>query len=227
MNMKNLKQAGIALLIMGLLVAVVDAGASDAEKGWRTLFNGTNLDGWEFRGKEGDDAPTFKVEDGAIVGRTTMPYNPTAFVCTTEPFKDFELVFDIRIDKDLNGGVQVRSALEGNVRGAQVEIQNDSTKTGYIFGQGMGMWLSEDISPDNKAFKANEWNHVRVLAKGKTIKTWINDRPVADTTHEKIALEGVIGLQVHGYPRGKKREAGSSEVLTTAMKNIKIRELGE
>ena len=45
------------------------------------------------------------------------------------------------------------------------------------------------------------------------VSLWINGQEVADTTHDDIALEGVIALQVHGYPRGKKREAGAKEIL--------------
>ena len=113
----------VALALGYILASPATAGTKDTNE-WRSLFNGENLDGWEFRGKMDESAPTFDVENGAIVGRTRMPVNPTAFVGTTEQFKDFELIFEVKIDKDLNSGVQVRSTSEGPVRGAQVEIQN-------------------------------------------------------------------------------------------------------
>jgi len=216
------------LLTVSILLSSVfffsHAAEGESDAGWRILFDGKSLDGWEFRGKEGESAPTFEVIDGAIVGKTRIPSNPTAFVATTESFKDFELLFDCKVDKELNSGVQVRSTPEGTVRGAQVEIQNETNKTGHIYGQGMGQWLTEDI-PKGKdtPFQSNEWNTFRVLVKGQNIKTWINDVPVTDTTNEKIAPDGVIALQVHGYPRGKAREAGAKEILSVAWKNIKIR----
>lgn len=218
--------------IVVLLLCLIFASAATAEakdkEAWRILFNGENLDGWEFRGKMDESAPTFDVENGVIVGRTRMPVNPTAFVGTTEQFKDFELVFEVKVDKDLNSGVQVRSTPEGTMRGAQVEIQNGSDRTGFIFGQGMGKWLTEDIaevSKGNAAFRDNEWNHFRVLVEGKNIKTWINGEQVADTTNDEIAAEGVIGLQVHAHPRGKFREAGAKEILSAMWRNIRIREI--
>jgi len=213
-------------LVTLFLLAAVGCGtnAQDSEAQWKVIFNGKDLTGWEYRGREGDTAPTFDVENGAIVGRTRIPGNPTAFVATTELLKDFELVFECKVDKELNSGVQVRSTLEGGVRGAQVEIQNGSDKTGHIFGQGMGQWLTQDIPKDgDHPFKPNEWNHFRVLVQGQNIKTWINDVPVTDTTHEKIAPEGIIALQVHAYPRGKAREEGAKEILSVAWKNIKVR----
>lgn len=219
---------GIIATVLGALVMTANAEEPSPDQGWQSLFDGKTLDGWEFRGKAGDSAPTFDVEDGAIVGRTRIPKNPTAFVATKKQFKDFELVFECKVDKDLNSGVQVRSTPQGSVTGAQVEIENDSIRTGYIFGQGMGMWLSEDLPKGGKTvFKTNEWNQFRVLVKGQNIKTWINGQPVADSTHEKIAPEGVIALQVHGHPRGKQLEKGADEILSVAWKNIKVREILE
>ncbi len=206
---------------MLLSVQITEAGA---DEGWQTLFNGKNFDGWEYRGGS-DEAPKFEVKDGAIVGYTLIPRNRTGFMATKEQFRDFELVFECRIDEGLNSGVQVRSTPSGTVRGAQVEIQAGFSRTGYIFGQGMGMWLSEDLPDSNDAFKSNEWNHFRVLVRGSNIKTWINGKHLADLTHERVALEGVIALQVHGYPRGSRREQGSDKVLTVAWRNIKIREI--
>ena len=214
----------VASLMVALMLCLMAAGAANKQKeqGWRSLFDGKTLDGWEYRGG-GQLPPTFDVEDGVIIGRTLIPRNDTGFVCTTEQFKDFELVFDCRVDPGLNSGVQVRSEPEGTVRGAQVEIESGSYKTGYIFGQGMGTWLSENQSRENKAYKEGQWNHFRVLVVGNTIKTWINDIPVADLSDDRILPAGIIGLQVHGFPRGNKREAGSDVVLAAAWKDIRIR----
>lgn len=211
-----------ALVALGMLVVAVCV----AEPGgtWRELFDGETFDGWEIRGG-GDLVPTFKVENGTVVGRTLVPRNNSAFLCTKEQFKDFELTFEAKIDEGLNSGVQIRSTPEGTVKGAQVEIEAGSKKTGYIFGQGMGMWLSEVPSDAQTTFKNGEWNTFRVVVRGQNIKTWLNGNPVADTTHEKIAAEGVVALQVHGYPRGKNRDQGAKEVLSVAWKNIKIKEI--
>jgi hypothetical protein len=224
MKQIDLIKLRIVMLAFAVLLALSSVGKPGTEEGWRTLFNGKNFDGWEYRGG-GDQPPTFGVEEGTIIGRTLIPMNKTGFLATKEQFKNFELIFEVKIDEGLNSGVQLRSTPEGTVRGAQVEIESGSPRTGYIFGQGMGMWLSEDLPDKNEAFKTNEWNQFRVLVQGQNIKTWINDEPVADLTHDKVAREGVIALQVHAYPRGSKREQGADKLLSVAWKNIKIREL--
>lgn len=213
------------ILGLGAIFLFLGAGNSGIGDAWRTLFNGENLDGWEFRGG-GAEAPKFDVENGAIVGHTLIPRNDAAYLCTKEEFKDFELVFEVKIDEGLNSGVQVRSTSAGTMRGPQVEIQSGSHKMGYIFGQGMGTsYFDVDLPDENVVFKKDKWNKFRVLVKGNNIKTWINDVPFADLTSDKIAPKGVIGLQIHGYPRGKEHEIGADKVLTAAWKNIKIREI--
>jgi hypothetical protein len=224
MKKNNLKKTRILMLMLGVLFSLCSVGNPGMEEGWRILFNGKNFDGWEYRGG-GDAKPTFKVEDGTIVGRTLIPHNDGAFMCTKEQFKDFELVFEVKIDEGLNSGVQLRSTPEGIVKGAQIEIESGSQRTGFIFGQGMGMWFSEKFTEKNDAFIKGEWNKFRVLVQGQNIKTWINDKPIEDLTHDRVAPERVIALQVHGYPRGNKREQGAKEVLSVAWRNIKIKEL--
>jgi hypothetical protein len=91
--------------------------------------------------------------------------------------------------------------------------------------RGMGVWLSEELPESGDGIKADEWAAFRVLVQGNNIKTWINGKQVADLTSNKVAPEGIIGLQVHGYPRGKKRAQGAEKVLSVDWRNIKIRAL--
>lgn len=219
------KRFGTVMLAALMLISFFGAGQPVMDDGWKDLFNGKNLDGWEFRGG-GNEKPTFDVEDGAIVGHTLIPRNDAAYLSTTEEFKDFELVFEVKIDEGLNSGVQLRSTSTGTMRGPQVEIESGSHKTGYIFGQGMGTsYFDVELPEENVVFIKNKWNKFRVIVKGNNIKTWINDVQFADLSTDKIAPKGVIGLQIHGYPRGKAHEEGADKVLSVAWKNIKIREL--
>ncbi|MGB0372330.1 MAG: 3-keto-disaccharide hydrolase [Opitutales bacterium] len=213
-------------IVFTLFVALFTLHSTAVAGEWRSLFNGENLDGWVMRG-EGKGTPTFEVKDGKIIGSTLVPRNKTAFVATPEEYKDFELVYDAWVENDLNSGVQVRSTAEGNVKGPQVELDNGSPRTGFIFGQGGGGWVSDMSSPPREftSFKPFEWNTFRVRVEGQRIQVWINDVQVEDVTSERVPETGVIALQVHGYPRGKKNAAGAKEITSVAWKNIKIREL--
>ncbi len=191
------------------------SSAATAEDGWKTLFDGKTLNGWEQHGGKA----TYWVEDGAIVGQSA-PNTQNSFLCTKERFGDFELVFEVKDDNSLNSGVQIRSNIKENDRvfGPQVEIEAAPGESGYIYGEATGRgWLSQDRSKKD-TFKNDQWNTYRVVAKGANIKTWVNDKPVEDLTDEQSSREGLIGLQVHGV--GKR-----TDPLQVRWRNIKIREL--
>jgi Domain of Unknown Function (DUF1080) len=206
---------------MKTLIAVVALLALAQDDGWLPLFDGRSLDGWEQK----NGTATYRAEDGCIVGKTTEG-SANSFLCTQKSYGDFELKFEVKVDDELNSGVQIRSASKpdvdnGRVHGPQVEIAINGD-AGYIYGEGLKTgWITDERKDPGAraAFKKGEWNKYRVLAEGKTIKTWINDVPVTTTVDEKTnMLSGFIGLQVHGIKKG----TGPFEVR---FKNLAIREL--
>ena len=221
----------LAVLAVGVMThpgaAQQDAAKKKAKKGkkaageWKMLFNGENLDGWVQR----NGTATYRVEDGVIVGRTSEG-SPNSFLATEKEYDDFVLTFEVKVDDELNSGVQIRSASKddfnnGRVHGPQVEIATNGT-AGFIYGEALGThWLSEDRDDPTKqaAFKKGEWNKYRVRAVGDSIKTWVNGVPVADLKDNKSGMSsGFIALQVHGIGEG----TGPYEVR---WRNIRLREL--
>ncbi|MFN4260504.1 MAG: DUF1080 domain-containing protein [Gemmataceae bacterium] len=217
--MKHLAYLSIAVVLT--LTMSLALAADPSEEGFTALFNGKDLKGWVQR----NGTATYRVEDGCIVGKT-MEGSPNSFLCTDKEYGNFELRFEVKLDNPLNSGVQIRSKTKGDdpqgrVHGPQVEIAANGT-SGYIYGEALGTgWLSEkrDDPQANAAFKNGEWNRFRVVAQGKSIKTWVNDVPVADLVDEKSGMmSGFIGLQVHGIKKG----TGPYEVR---WRNLRIKEL--
>jgi hypothetical protein len=176
------------------------------------IFNGKDLKGFTKRG----GAATYKVEDGVIVGRS-VPNTSNTFLCTDEEFGDFALELDFKMDSknNFNSGVQIRSHArpEGDgerVYGYQVEMdtQPDRPWTGGIYFEGGSKerkadWLFglADNKEAQKARKLDDWNHFKIVCKGRNIKTWLNGVPAADFTDKDdkaFAPKGFIALQVHG-----------------------------
>jgi hypothetical protein len=205
MEKTTMKNQVIILLVLAGFVFGSPLAITQAEDGWTSLFDGGSLDGWVQR----NGTATFRVEDGCIVGKTSEG-SPNSFLCTEKDYGDFELKFEVLVDDALNSGVQIRSASKpdfknGRVHGPQVEIAVNGS-AGYIYGEALDTgWLCENrTDPAAKAaFKKAQWNQFRVLAVGKSIKTWVNGVPVADLVDEKSnMLSGFIGLQVHGIKKG-------------------------
>lgn len=208
----------------GLLLAAAVAGwpAAAADEGWVALFNGENLDGWVQK----NGTATYRVEDGCVVGKTSEG-SPNSFLCTTRDYGDFELKFEVKVDDELNSGVQFRSQSKADfnnyrVHGPQVEIATNGS-AGFVYGEGLKTgWLfgPDQGTPEQKAaFKKGEWNSYHVIARGQHITTYVNGVQVADFDETQTGFSsGFIGLQVHGIKKG----AGPFEVR---WRNIRLKEL--
>jgi len=206
-------------VVVAGFVGVGQCCAGAKEEGWVPLFDGETLKGW----KQINGKAKYVVDNGTILG-TTAKGSPNSFLCTVKHYSDFELEFEVKVDPRLNSGVQFRSNSSkeyrnGRVHGYQVEIATHNA--GRIYDEARrGRWLDKDYT-DKKArtaFKRNEWNKYRVVCRGDSIKTWVNDVPVADVT-DAMTRSGFIGLQVHSF-RGK-------TPASVRWRNIRIRELKE
>jgi hypothetical protein len=200
------------------------------------IFNGKDLSGWTKRGGDG----TYDVVDGEIVGHSA-PNTINTFLCTDKKFGDFVLELDFKIDpKDFNSGVQLRSHSrpEGDherVYGYQVEIDTNpdrpwtggiyfeggiKNENGKVIMRGKNGWLF-DLTKNKAAQEQRhlgKWNHLKIVARGRRIQTWLNGVPAADYTDKDDKAStptGFIALQVHAV--GK-----STDTKEVRFKNIKL-----
>jgi hypothetical protein len=195
-----------------------DTAARDEAAGFVSLFDGRSLDGWVQRGGQA----VYSVEDGAIVGRTVLD-TPNSFLCTSRDYEDFVLRFEVKVDPELNSGVQIRSHStvdyqDGRVYGYQVEI--DPTDRGYsggVYDEARRGWLQNPEGNEEamKAFRPGEWNAYEIEAVGDQIKTWVNGVLVTDLV-DGVDRSGFIGLQVH---------ASDEEGLEVRWRNLELKEL--
>lgn len=223
--MTYLQSTYFSLLVAILLVAQA-TNAGSPEDDWVSLFDGKSLAGWTQR----NGSAEYRVDDGEIIGRT-KDGSPNSFLCTNRGYSDFELRFDVKVDDQLNSGVQIRSTTrggpQGRVNGPQVEIEASGpggAEAGYLYAEAAGGWMTPGkIRKAHKHFKDGQWNSYRVLAVGPNIKVWVNGVQISDLNHEGIYSShprGFIGLQVHGIHGG----SGPFEVR---WRNIQLREVRE
>jgi len=189
------------------------------ESGWYNLFNGKDLSGW----KQLNGEAKYEVVDGMVVG-TTVLNTPNSFLCTEKNYSDFILELDLFVG-DMNSGIQIRSEsrqdyMNGRVHGYQCEVDpSERAWSAGIYDEARRGWLYPlDLNPEARsAFKIGEWNHYRIECIGTSIKTWLNEVPVAHIVDD-MTQEGFIALQVHGIGNNKDREGQQIK-----WKNIKIK----
>ena len=217
MNIFNF-QGRFALLLISFTFLIGCQEKDNINTPWTSLFNGKDLSGWEQKGGEAK----YEVKNEMIVG-STVPETPNSFLTTEKMYEDFILELDFKVDSSMNSGIQIRSNSfpeyqEGRVHGYQVEIDpSDRAWSGGIYDEARRGWLYplENNPEAREAFKQNEWNHYRIEAIGDTIKTWLNDTPIAYLIDDKTS-KGFIGLQVHSISEDE--EAGKKIMW----KNIRI-----
>jgi hypothetical protein len=199
-------------LVLALLLAGGSTAATDDE--FRPLFDGRTFEGWE------GSRDLFRIEDGAIVaGHLERPIPRNEFLCTTRQFGDFELQFKAKlVGKGNNAGVQFRSQRVPNHH----EVSGYQCDMGAAFGR--SVWGSlYDESRRNRmlaegaqdrikeVFKPDDWNELVVRCQGPRVQIWLNGYQTVDyiESDDKIARQGVIGLQIHG---GAPAEASYKEI---------------
>jgi len=207
------------------------------EKGFVSIFNGENLDGWEgllenpiaraemsekklVKAQEKANAQMLRdwfVKDG-VIGFKGQGYNN---ICTIKDYGDFEMLVDWKITNGGDSGIYLRGT-------PQVQIWDTAlVKVGAQVGSG-GLYNNQKneriplVVADNPV---NEWNTFRIKMVGERVTVHLNGVLVTDNvTLENywdrklpIFTRDAIELQAHGEDLGFKniyvREITSGDVL--------------
>jgi hypothetical protein len=210
----------LAVFLLNAL-ACQTAVFSAEEDGFKSLFDGKTLEGWE--GK-----PQFwSVRDGAITGQTT-PENPTKgntfLIWRGGKPGDFELRMKFRLVGG-NSGIQYRSVETNDfvVGGYQADFESGDRYNGILYEErGRGILalrnqkvvIEEDgtkkvvgTTCDEDALvasiKKEEWNEYVIIAKGNHLVQKINGFVTVDVTdnqESKRRMDGILALQLHAGP---------------------------
>ena len=179
----------------------------ELENGFVSLLNGKDLSNWERKGGRS----SFDYKDGMIVG-TCVPGEPSTYLSTKRTdYSDFVFTCEMRWEIDLNSGIMFRAKSDKKkvVFGPQVEMEGIKKNRGWsggIYGQSCGgywypLWLKEH-SKVRGALNKGGWNRVTVMAKGQTVKTWVNGIPAAHWKGDGTYRSGYFALQVHKAKSG-------------------------
>ena len=190
------------LLITGVLLAACNSSVS--------LFDGQSLEGWECDPPE--QAADWKVVDGELLGEN--PGEQASIIWTTEQFRDFEIELEyITLSDDYDTGLFIRGTTHQVQIGISRSLQKDMTACIYAPKDEQGSYPGQ--TDKVTAFhKVGEWNHLKVIARGKQIQTFLNGEAMVDYTGKVLVDEGPIGLQLHGGVH-----------MSVKFRNIKVSEL--
>ncbi|MDE3166459.1 MAG: DUF1080 domain-containing protein [Acidobacteriota bacterium] len=204
-----------------------EAAAGD-EPGFRPIFDGTTLDGWE------GDPRYWRVENGCLTGEITpetIVKSNTFIIWRGGAPKDFELKADFRITPLGNSGINYRSAVVPDrvtpanrfaMRGYQFDIDGRNNYTGQNYEEKGRLFLalrgqvthvlgtqkpvaigSVGDARELAGFITTDFNAVHIVARGNVLMHFLNGHLMSmtiDDDAEGRTMEGLIGVQVHVGP---------------------------
>jgi Domain of Unknown Function (DUF1080) len=187
--------------ILFLMVVLSSRCHAQVPEGFTPLFNGKNLKGWHVsRSTHQGTTPNFHVEDGAIVA-SQQPFGQGGLLLTDQPYRDFELYLEIKIDSFANGGIFLRASEGGAAYQVELVLPGN---LGDLVGERIPVSNPAKANDYKKVWKANGWNSFRVRMTGEIphITLWINGVEMWDVVQTKNdfiagATEGMIALQCH------------------------------
>lgn len=173
--------------------ALIKSAPVKSDTGFVSLFNGTDLSGWQIHGTE-----QWYVEDGLLVCESG-PDAEYGYLATEQTYKNFVLELEFKQAADGNSGVFFRSSLDGTkISGWQVEVAPPGNDTGGIYESYGRGWLEQIPEEKEGILKMGEWNKLRIEVRGDRVQTFLNDEAMVDLADEKIgAADGVLALQIH------------------------------
>jgi hypothetical protein len=177
------------------LLVLLCSFAAFAEEGFRPLFNGKNLDGWD------GDPRFWTVRDGIIVGSTEkarLPHNE--FLITKQSFGNFVLRAECKL-RNHNSGIQFRSEAlpEWVCRGYQADMGENNYWGNIYEEKGTRETMVDGWQTARPVVHLKDWNEYEIACDGDHIELKLNGVKTADL-HDSLRLSGIIALQLHAGP---------------------------
>jgi hypothetical protein len=225
--------------------------ADETKAGWNLLWDGKTTAGWRSAKSENFPAHGWTIKDGVLTVHDNKGEESAGGgdIITRQRYSDFELLADFKITPGANSGIKIfvqpnispvdkktgQKTAVGSAIGCEFQVLDDVLHPDAKLGRDGNRTIGSlyDLMPapkDKKVLPVGEWNHARILSRGKHVEFWLNDQKtvefergseefrkvVAASKFKNIPdfgewADGHILLQEHG-----------NEV---AFRNVKIREL--
>lgn len=164
--------------------------SSAEEPSLKSIFNGKDLSGW----KAPDKNTWWTVEDGLLKVRSG-PEKKGSILRTEREYTDFVVEVEFKFGEGtVDSGIFIRNDKEQIQIGISGSLKRDMTASPYIPGKGYPV----EAEGVKELLKLDDWNTLRVEARGDTYVTWLNGKKVMTYKSDSAVEKGPIGLQLHG-----------------------------
>ena len=187
----------------GITIVLISCAGTKkmANDGWVSLFDGQSLSNW----KVGDNAASFKVENGMIVVNGNVAHLFYDGNIKNHEFKNFEFKADVMTMQGANSGIYFHTQFQQGgwpLKGYEVQVNNsqsDWRRTASLYG-------IQDVK--EVYVKDSTWFTESIMVIGKKITTRINDKVLIEYTEPdnvkreagfegRVISTGTFALQGH------------------------------
>ena len=165
------------------------ARAADDEAGFKPLFDGKTLNGWQIIGKVGDG---YIVKDGLLV----CPKGGGGKLFTKQEYSNFILRFEYKLEPGGNNGVGLRAPLEGDAAyvGMESQILDDDAPQYANLEPGQYHGSIYKVLPAKRGApkKAGEWNTEEIVCDGRHVKVTVNGKVIVDGNLDDVKDEKTL-----------------------------------
>lgn len=211
-----------SFVVIIICICQLAATAQHSKGNFKKIFDGKTLKGWS------GDTLYWRVAENSIVGEVTPEriLKTNTFLTYEKELGDFEFKAEFKITRDGNSGINYRSEVFEGVphalKGYQADIDGKNVYTGqnyeergraFLAKRGETAVLDEGKEPNivsarngdslKSVIKDENWNTIRIVAKGNNMKHYINGvlmSEVTDNDMSKRKAKGWLGVQAHVGP---------------------------
>jgi len=196
--------------------------------GWQLLFNGKDLGNFRQFGSDANPGPGWKIEAGILrkIGRI-----PGGQIITKDKYGDFTLSWEWKISPKGNNGIKYLVVEDrANAPGPEYQILDDTGHPDGKIGPHRQTACLYDILPpaENKPLNpVGEWNHSRIVVKGKSVEHWLNGIRVLAYELESDELKAAIAKSKLAKAKDFEKKVNGHIMLTDhidecSFRNMKI-----
>ena len=191
----------VPLLIVGTLSAALWAdnaptapkpAASQpyAEEGFTSIFNGKDIDDWEYGTKNNGmkQGVGYQVDPDQGVVYCTVKDGGNLY--TKKEYSNFILRFDFKLTDNANNGIGIRAPLEGDAAyvGMEIQVLDDSGSEYKTLRPAQYHGSIYDCFPCERGFQnaVGQWNSEEIMADGRHVKITLNGHVIVDANLDDI-----------------------------------------
>ena len=223
--------------------------AAERQAGWKLLFDGKTMKGWQAYDPAVDPAKGWTIENGSLKNAKNngRPGTGGGDIVTVDRFTDFDLQFDWRISEGGNSGVKYlvheRTGAAGapmwdgddgrSAVGHEYQIIDDLHHADAAVGPDRQTGALYSLIPPNSGKRlrpVGEYNESRILVQGKHVEHWLNGAKIVEYELDTPSLFAAIAKSkfkpVPGFgTKFKTRILLQDHGDEVWFRNVKIRDL--